>query len=140
MWYQLASELVLALHLGIALFAVLGGLGVAWRPRWAWAHLPVAAWCTFVNLTDRVCPLTPLENAFRAAAGQQGYEGAFIEHYVVPVLYPAGMTLDVALTAGIALPTWTALVYTWAWRRHRRADRATPAGAPRRRGAAPGTR
>jgi hypothetical protein len=132
MVYQLAAETVLALHFAFALFAVFGGLLVAWRPRLVCLHLPAVVWSSLVNLLQQVCPLTPLENHFRRLAGQAGYAGTFIEQYIAPVLYPAGMTREVALAAGIALPLWTLGVYAWILWRRRRAARA--AGGPQDEG------
>ena len=127
MHYQILAEVVLVLHFAIAAFAVAGGLLVLrWR-RLAWLHLPVLAWCSWVNLAHRVCPLTPLENRLRALAGQSGYEGGFLDHYLTPVLYPAGMSADVALAAGISLPLWNVAVYAWVLRRRRREVRARAA-------------
>jgi hypothetical protein len=123
MIHQLAAEAVLGLHFAFALFAVFGGLLVAWRPRLVWLHLPAVAWSSLVNLLQQVCPLTPLENHFRRLAGQSGYEGTFIEQYIAPILYPAGMTSEVALAAGISLPLWTLGVYAWILRRRRHAAR-----------------
>jgi hypothetical protein len=125
MLHQLAAEAVLGLHFAFALFAVFGGLLVARRPWLVWLHLPAVAWSSLVNLLQQVCPLTPLENHFRRLAGESGYEGTFIEQYIAPILYPAGMTSEVALAAGISLPLWTLGVYAWIlWRRRRAAREA----------------
>ena len=88
MLYQLAAEAVLVLHFAIAAFAVAGGLLVLRHPRLAWLHVPVLAWCSYVNLARRTCPLTPLENRFRALAGQSGYTGDFLDHYLRPAPPP----------------------------------------------------
>lgn len=105
------ADAVLLLHFGLVLFAVLGGIAVAWRPWFAWVHLPYLVWAALVNLVPFTCPLTPLENALRLAAGESGYEGGFIEHYVAAVVYPAGMTRTVQLVAGVGVIVWNALVY-----------------------------
>jgi hypothetical protein len=76
-------------------FVVAGGF-VAWRFRFAWlVHLPALAWGLWIELSGRVCPLTPLENHLRQLAGQAGYSGGFVEHYVIPLLYPPGLTRHV---------------------------------------------
>jgi len=92
MAYRLLADLVVVVHSLFLLFVVLGGfLVLQWRPI-AWAHLPAAAWGVAIELRHGICPLTPLENTFRERAGLAGYSGGFVEHYLVPLLYPAGLT------------------------------------------------
>jgi len=102
MIYALAADLVVLLHLGFVLFVGLGALLVLWRPWLAWLHLPAAAWGAMIELSGGViCPLTPLENALRRAAGAEGYRGGFIEHYIVPLIYPPGLTRPVQIGLGL---------------------------------------
>ena len=82
MFLKLAADFVVLLHLAFILFVVLGGLVVFRWPRFMWLHIPAVAWGAFIELTGRVCPLTPLENRLRIAAGQAGYSGGFIEEYL----------------------------------------------------------
>lgn len=89
---RIAADVLVLIHLAFVAFVVLGGLLVAWRTSIAWLHLPAAAWGTWIELSGRICPLTPLENHFRRLAGQGGYPGGFVEHYLIPILYPAGLT------------------------------------------------
>lgn len=91
---RLAADAVVALHLAFVVFVVLGGL-LTWRtPAMAWLHLPAAAWGAYAELTGTVCPLTPLENALRTSAGASGYSGSFVDQYLMPMLYPLGLTLS----------------------------------------------
>src|SRR4029077_12448139 len=83
MLYRVAADGVLLLHFAFVLFVVLGGLVVLRAPGFAWLHLPAVAWGAFVELPARVCPLTPLEVALRQAAGDAGYTGDFLDHYLV---------------------------------------------------------
>ena len=115
----LADSLVL-LHALFVAFAVAGGALVLWRPWVALVHLPAAVWAAWVEFSASICPLTPLENRWRRAAGEAGYEGGFVEHYVVPALYPDGLTPRMQLALGIAVIAINALFYTLAWRRARR--------------------
>jgi hypothetical protein len=93
--WRLLANLVVVLHLAFVAFAVFGGFA-AWRWRAvAFAQLPALAWGCWIELSGRVCPLTPLENLLRHRAGDAGYSGGFIEHYIIPVLYPAGLTAAV---------------------------------------------
>jgi uncharacterized protein DUF2784 len=101
---RLAADAVLTLHLAFIAFVMLGGL-LAFRWRWVpLLHLPAAAWGVFVEATGRMCPLTGLENALRTRAGISGYAESFVEHYVLPIVYPDGLTEDVQLAlAAVAL-------------------------------------
>ena len=91
---------VLVLHLAFILFAVFGAW-LALRWRWVlWVQLPACAWAVWIMASGRICPLTPLENRLRVLAGQQGYEGGFIEHYLMAVIYPEGLTREVQVVLG----------------------------------------
>jgi len=92
MLYRVLADLVVLLHAAFVAFVVVGGF-LAWRWRWVvWAHVPCALWGIAIEYGGWICPLTPLENYFRRRAGLAGYPGGFIEHYIIPVLYPAGLT------------------------------------------------
>jgi hypothetical protein len=108
---RLAANLVLLVHFAIVLLAVFGGFGVLFNARWAWFHVPIVIWSSVVNLAGWTCPLTPLENRFRAAATGTGYEGGFIQHYIGSVVYPRGMPRRLELIAGVSVAVWNALVY-----------------------------
>ena len=117
---RILADAVVALHLAFIVFVVAGGL-LALRWRWApLVHLPAAAWGVFVEVTGRVCPLTPLENSLRQAAGASGYTGGFVEHYVVPIVYPAGLTPSVQLALAAVVVVANVIVYAAVgWRRRR---------------------
>ena len=122
-----AADLVVVLHLAFILFVVAGGLLVLRWPRLAWAHLPVVAWGAGIELIGWICPLTPLENALRRAAGQAGYAGGFIEHYLMPLIYPAGLTREIQLALGlfvlvVNLAIYTVVALRWRRSRHRTAQ------------------
>jgi hypothetical protein len=92
MGWRLAADAVVALHFAFIVFAVFGGFLVRRWPRVAWLHLPALAWGAWIAFSGTVCPLTPLELRYRALAGEQGYDGGFIEHYLTRVIYPEGLT------------------------------------------------
>ncbi len=100
MIYRALADLVLVVHLGFVLFVVLGGLLVLRWPRTAWLHVPAAIWGVLIEYTGWICPLTPLENSFRARGGEADYTGGFIEHYIQPLLYPAGLTRSTQMVLG----------------------------------------
>ena len=120
MIHRLAADAVLVLHLGFILFVLLGGL-LALRWRWApMLHLPAAAWGVYVELSGGLCPLTPLENRLRSAAGEAGYTGGFIEHYLLALIYPAGLTHEIQYVLAAIVVGVNGLAYAWVWRRRRR--------------------
>jgi len=98
--YRALADLVLVVHLAFVLFVVLGGLLVLRWPRLAWLHVPAAIWGVLIEYTGWICPLTPLENSLRMRGGEAGYSGGFIEHYIQPLLYPAGLTRSTQVVLG----------------------------------------
>ncbi|MCM5678008.1 DUF2784 domain-containing protein [Schlegelella sp. S2-27] len=127
MVYRVLADVLVLAHAGFVLFVVLGGLLVLRWPRWAWVHLPAAAWGVWIEWSAGICPLTPLENRLRAAGGEVGYAGSFVEQYVMPVLYPVGLTPAVqAWLAAILLAVNLAL-YGTAWWRWSKLNRSGPA-------------
>lgn len=123
MIYRRLADGVLVLHLGFILFVVLGGLLVRWRRRAALVHLPCAIYGAAIELWGWICPLTPLENRLRELGGEQGYAGGFIEHYLVPMVYPAPLTPDLQRLLGVVVVVANAGIYLWALRGRGRAER-----------------
>jgi hypothetical protein len=120
MLYRVLADALVLFHLLFVAFAVAGGL-LALRWRWAAAlHLPALVWAAWIEFSGGICPLTPMENALRRMAGGAGYPGGFVEHYVLPVLYPAGLTPQHQWVLGGVLLALNLLVYAavaWRWRR-----------------------
>lgn len=118
MVYRLLANATLLLHLGYILFVVFGGLA-AWRwPRLAWLHVPAVLWAAWVEFADWTCPLTPLESRLQQLGGGQGYHGDFIDHYLVAMIYPDGLTRSAQVMIGTCILVINGVVY---WRlRHRR--------------------
>src|SRR5687767_15052835 len=90
MLYRFLADGIVVFHLCFVVFVLFGSLLVLRWPRMAWVHVPAAVWGVVVEFTGWLCPLTPLENRMRERAGVATYEGGFVEHYIVPVLYPSG--------------------------------------------------
>ena len=122
MTWRLLADAVLAIHFAFLVFVIFGGLLAVWRWRLAWLHLPALAWGIWIQFTGRICPLTPLENRLRVLGGEAGYSGGFIEHYLLSLIYPDGLTRSIQLALGLGLIAFNFLIYAWAfWRkRHER--------------------
>lgn len=119
MAYRLAADALLLLHLGFILFVLAGGILCLRQPRWAWLHLPAVLWGVWVEWAGWICPLTPLENHFRALGAGNGYSGGFTEHYLIPLLYPEAMTVTLQWALGGLALGINLLVYARVLRKHR---------------------
>jgi hypothetical protein len=109
--YLWLAGVVVVLHVVFVAFVVLGGF-LVWRWRWvAWAHVPAAIWGVAIELGGWVCPLTPVENTFRARAGLAGYSGGFVEHHLLPLLYPTGLTAPTQLALGSVVVVVNLIAY-----------------------------
>ncbi len=124
--YGLLADVLVVLHVAFIVFALLGALLVARWPRVAWLHLPAMAWAVLVEINSWVCPLTPWEQALRAAAGQGGYRGGFVEHYVLPVLYPAVLTAHIQWVLALVVVVVNAVLYSRVLRRAWRSNGSSP--------------
>lgn len=119
MLYRTLADAVVMLHFAFILFVVLGGFLVLWRPRLAWLHLPMAAWGALIEFAGWICPLTPLEKRLLALGGDEAYSGGFINHYVVPLIYPEGLTRELQWLLGSLVLAINAAVYLRLWHRRR---------------------
>lgn len=116
---RLLADALVVLHLGFIVFVVVGGVAVLRWPRLAWLHLPAVAWAIFVEATASICPLTPIENRWRQQAGDAGYAGSFVEHYLLPIVYPAGLTPRGQFVLAFAVAVINLVVYALVLRRRR---------------------
>lgn len=122
MIYALLADLIVIIHFGFVLFAMLGGfLTLRWK-KLLLLHLLAVAWAVVVEVFGLVCPLTPLENQFRRIAGQRGYEGDFVGQYLLPVLYPEQMTRSFQVSLGLAVLVINILIYVFVWKRWQRRE------------------
>jgi hypothetical protein len=111
MLYSILADIVVAIHFLFILFVALGALFVL---KWPWViylHLPAAAWGALIMFVGWICPLTPIENRLRISAGEAGYSGGFIDQYLMPVIYPAGLTRDIQIWLGLGVILLNMLVY-----------------------------
>jgi len=119
MEYRVLANGVLLLHLLFILFVMGGGFLVLRWPIVAWVHVPAALWGAVIEFAGWICPLTPLENTLRQAAGEAGYSGGFIEHYLWPIIYPAQLSGNIQAALGLGVVVINLLVYAWIWHRRR---------------------
>ena len=111
MVYRIAADMLVVVHTLFVLFVVLGGLLVLRWPRVAWLHLPAAVWGALIEFTGCICPLTPLEKSLRSVGGEAGYAGGFINHYLVPLLYPSGLDRNWQIFLGFLVVVLNLAIY-----------------------------
>jgi hypothetical protein len=128
MLYGVLADLTAVVHFAFVVGVVFGGLLVLRWPRAAWVHIPIALWGVAIEWGGWICPLTPLENHLRRLAGEGGYEGGFVERYVLAALYPEGLTRELQFVLGAAVLVLNLAVYTLVWRRRRARLRRTDRG------------
>ncbi|HEX7708990.1 MAG TPA: DUF2784 domain-containing protein [Thermoanaerobaculia bacterium] len=111
MGYQLAASAIALLHLAFIIFVIAGGLAVLKWPKLMWLHLPAATWGVLIEFFGWYCPLTTWENQLLRQAGRAGYDGGFVAHYIMPVIYPAGLTRGHEIVIGLIVLAVNAVVY-----------------------------
>ncbi|UCE30451.1 MAG: DUF2784 domain-containing protein [Burkholderiales bacterium] len=119
----LAADALVLVHFGFIVLVVAGGLPVLRWPRLAWVHLPIAAWGALIEFGGWICPLTPLELRLRAMAGQHGYTGDFVAHYLLPLIYPDQLTRSAQIASGLRVVAINLVVYGLLLRRLARRPR-----------------
>ena len=122
---RILADATVFLHLAFVVFVLLGGLLVLRRPRLVWLHLPAVLWAAWVELAGSICPLTPLENWLREQGGGAGYGTGFVEHYLLPLLYPASLSRALQWGLGGIVLAVNAAVYIVALHRRRRRPEGT---------------
>jgi hypothetical protein len=113
MLYRVLADLVIMVHLAFVLFAVLGGLLVLRWKRCAWLHVPAVLWAALIEFAGWICPLTPLENWLRVRGGAIAYRSGFVEHYILPLLYPAVLTRQLQIVLGLFVLGINLGIYGW---------------------------
>jgi Protein of Unknown function (DUF2784) len=116
MLYKLAASALALIHLAFILFVVFGGLLLLKWPRVMWLHLPAAVWGALIEFAGWYCPLTSMENAMLRRAGQSGYTGGFVAHYIFRVIYPAGLTRGLEIAIGVFVLVVNLSVYVRVFR------------------------
>ena len=115
MAYRIAADLLVLFHFAFILFVVLGGFLVFYRRLFSWLHLPTVIWGVLIEFSGWICPLTPWEQSLRIKAGQVGYSGGFVEHYLMPLIYPEALTPEIQFVLGMLVLILNVGVYGWLW-------------------------
>ena len=118
------ADLIVLIHFAFVLFVIFGGLVALRWPKAAYVHLPIAVYGALIELVGWICPLTPLEKRLRESAGLEGYQGGFVEHYILPVLYPSGLTRNIQVALGGLVIVLNLAVYALVLRSSRIASAA----------------
>jgi hypothetical protein len=126
MAYRLLADIVILIHLGFTVFVLLGGVLVLRWPKTAILHIPAAVWGVWIEFSGGICPLTPLENRLRVRGGLDGYSESFVEHYLLPILYPLGLTRGTQIAIGIFVLAINLLFYGLLLRRILNARKDSP--------------
>ena len=124
----MVADFVVVAHSLFVLFVMFGGLLVLRWWRVFYLHLPAVACGAFIEFAGGICPLTPLENSLRSSAGQAGYQGGFVEHYILPVLYPAGLTRNTQVVLGTIVIAINLVIYSLIVARRRKVLHPVVAG------------
>lgn len=120
MIYRILADIIVLIHLLFIIFVVSGGLLGFYKKWTVWIHIPAAVWGALVELTGWFCPLTPLENRFRISGGAEGYEGSFVENYIIPLIYPENLTRNTQMAMGISVIVINAVIYFFLIKRYRK--------------------
>ena len=115
MIWRILADSVLFLHFSFIVFVIIGGF-FARRWHWLlWVHLPAAAWGSAIEFGGWICPLTYLENWLRQTGGEAEYTGSCLEHYLVPIMYPPGLTPEVQIALGLGVFLINIIAYSLVW-------------------------
>jgi len=115
MLYSLAADLLVLVHLLFICFVIAGGFLLI---RWRWLiflHLPAVLWAALLEFRGLICPLTPLEQSLRYLGNQEGYSGGFIQHYLLPVIYPPQLQETIQIILGLLVVITNVSIYLWIW-------------------------
>jgi len=119
MFYRLMADIVVVTHFAFIIFVLLGGIPVIWWPKVAWLHIPAVVWGALIEFGGWICPLTPMENRLRLKGGEAGYPGGFVEEYILPVIYPEGLTREIQIVSGIFVIIVNFAIYWKVFHKHR---------------------
>lgn len=116
--YSALADLLIVVHFAFIILVIFGGLLIFWKKWIVFLHIPAVIWAALIEFKGWICPLTPLENQLRRAAGETGYTGGFIEQYLVPVFYYDNLTREIQILLGISIIVINVILYTWLFYRY----------------------
>ena len=116
MVYNVSATALALLHLAFILFVLVGGFAVLRWPKLAWVHVPAAVWGVMIEFAGWWCPLTKWENQLLRAAGRAGYDTGFVNHYIMPIIYPAGLTRGLEIAIGVFVLALNLAIYVRVFR------------------------
>lgn len=120
MLYRILADLVLTVHLSFIIFVIIGGFLLLKNKKWMIIHLPAIIWAIILEIKGWICPLTPIENWFRGKGGQEIYKQSFIEHYLIPIIYPDKLTRRFQITLVCSIIIINVALYLWVYRKTRK--------------------
>ena len=120
MFYLILADLVVLIHLAFIVFAVLGGLLIIWWRKVLYLHLPAVIWAGWIEVSGGICPLTPLENWLRGQSGQATYAVDFVGNYIVPLVYPPGLTRAIQIVLAAIVISVNGLIYGYLFFRRKK--------------------
>jgi hypothetical protein len=122
--YHFIADIIVLLHFTFIVFTLFGGILSIWWKRVIWLHIPAVLWSALIEFAGWICPLTFLEYWLRVRGGQEAYSGGFIEHYILPILYPDGLTRKIQIVLGVIVIAFNLLIYLYVFmvrnKRHRK--------------------
>jgi hypothetical protein len=120
MFYLWLADLVVLIHLAFIAFAVLGGLLIIWRRKVLYLHLAAVIWAVWIEFSGGICPLTPLENWLRGQGGQAAYALDFVGNYLMPLVYPPGLTRGIQIVLATMVIFINGLIYGYLFLKHKK--------------------
>lgn len=111
--YKFLADALVVFHMGFVTFVLVGGAVVLYWRRAMFLHLPAVAWGIYIEISHNICPLTPLENHLRRLGNAATYRGGFVDHYIMPVLYPNGLTHGMQVAIAVIIVVLNAAIYGW---------------------------
>lgn len=117
MFYRLLADIIVLLHFAFILYAMFGGFLLLLSKRLIWLHVPTVVWAAGIEFGGWICPLTPLENTLRSMGGGTPYRSGFVEHYILPLLYPAALTRSLQIAIGCLVVGMNLAIYWWIFSR-----------------------
>ena len=109
--YEFLATLTLIIHFIFIIFVILGALLFFVKPWTLYFHIPAFIYGAYVEFTQRICPLTYLENYLLTKANLATYSASFIQNYLYAIIYPINLTKEIQISLGVALLIINGIIY-----------------------------